>query len=222
MVRAVIRGRRPAAQPGLSGGTRPVERDVFGRVRRVFELEAVCIDREDRRLTPGDELRAGAGVAVLRVHQARVLARRAGGSEQRLRPSLHLAGDLDAPMGLIGRDLEGDFCRAGSHFSFTWARKCNTSAENCSGSWRNEKWLTSGCNSSPEPGMLAARNSVFSRLIASSWSPSTIHTGVAIFCRSSSVQFGWVPHILVIWARKALYSLGVGDIASYSFPARAM
>src|SRR6266849_2708976 len=53
-------------------------------------------------------------------------------------------------------------------------------------------------------------NSVFSRLIASSWSASTIQVGTAMRWRSTAVQLGWVSHILVIWARKALYSVGVG------------
>src|SRR6266851_9715983 len=86
----------------------------------------------------------------------------------------------------------------------------------------NEKWLTSGCNKRPALGIFAAMNSVFSRLIGSSWSASTSQVGTVIFFRSSAIQFGWVSHILVIWARKALYSVGVGDSFSYSFSARAM
>src|SRR5690242_19541834 len=36
---------------GMIGcGTRPIERDVLGRVRGVLELEAVGVDRKDRRL----------------------------------------------------------------------------------------------------------------------------------------------------------------------------
>src|SRR5579863_7574366 len=70
--------------------------------------------------------------------------------------------------------------------------------------------------------MLAAMNRVFSRLIASSWSASTIQVGTVTRLRSSVVHLGWVSHILVIWARKAWYSVGVGDSASYSFSARAM
>jgi hypothetical protein len=83
-----LRPAPPSQRRAIRCRTRPVERDVFGRVRRVFELEAVCIDREDRRPTPGDELRAGAGFATRRVHQARVLARRAGGSEQTNTPRI--------------------------------------------------------------------------------------------------------------------------------------
>ena len=37
-------------------GSAPVERDVLGRIQRVFELEAVRVDRQNRRLPPGDEL----------------------------------------------------------------------------------------------------------------------------------------------------------------------
>src|SRR4051812_18599780 len=90
-------------------GARPIERDMFCRVRGVFEFKAERIDREDGRLTPGDKLRAGAGFTARRVHQPRIHARRAGRPQQSLGPSLDLAGDLDAPMGLIGRDLEGYF-----------------------------------------------------------------------------------------------------------------
>src|ERR1700681_4333006 len=86
----------------------------------------------------------------------------------------------------------------------------------------NEKWLTSGCKRRPALGMLAAMNSVFSRLIASSWSASTIQVGTAMRLRSAAIQLGWVSHILVIWARNSLYSVGVGASVSYSFSARAM
>ena len=58
---------------------------------------------------------------------------------------------------------------------------------NCAGSWRKEKWLTSGWISSPAPGIWAAMNSVFSRLIASSWSASTIQVGVVMPFRSAAV-----------------------------------
>lgn len=64
-----------------------------------------------------------------------------------------------------------DYCQG------TRSRKCSTSSLNCPGSCRNEKWLTSGWISSPLSGMLDAMNSVFSRLIASSWSASTIQVG---------------------------------------------
>src|SRR5271165_3682529 len=47
-------------------------------------------------------------------------------------------------------------------------------------------------------GMVAAIYSVCSRLIASSWSPSTTRTGVSIAASSAPVQFGWSPHILLI------------------------
>src|SRR5207237_7641553 len=42
------------------------------------------------------------------------------------------------------------------HFPFTCCRKCSTSEVNCSGSWINEKWLTSGCNSRTAFGLLPA------------------------------------------------------------------
>ena len=64
--------------------------------------------------------------------------------------------------------------------------------------------------------------SVFSRLIASSWSASTIQVGTLMPRRSAAVQFGCVSHILVIWARKDWYSVGVGESLSYSFSARAI
>src|SRR4029077_891559 len=35
-------------------GSDPVERDMLGRIQRVLKLEAVCVDRQDRRLSPGD------------------------------------------------------------------------------------------------------------------------------------------------------------------------
>src|SRR5436190_15987388 len=114
-LRRDLRSARP--QPTLGGradgrvircGARPIERDVFGRVGFVFEFEAIRVDRQDRRLPPGDELRAWPGFAARRIDQPRVLARHAGRPEQRLRPSLDLAGDLDAPMRLIGRYLEAD------------------------------------------------------------------------------------------------------------------
>jgi hypothetical protein len=61
-----------------------------------------------------------------------------------------------------------------------------------------------------------AINSVFSRLIASSWSASTIHTGTVIARSSPAVKWGSVSHILLIWSRKDLYWPGVGDNARYS------
>ncbi len=48
------------------------------------------------------------------------------------------------------------------------SRKCKTSLLNCCGSCRKEKWLTSGWIRRPAPGIWAAKNCVFSRLIASS------------------------------------------------------
>ena len=68
------------------------------------------------------------------------------------------------------------------------ARKCSTFAVNCAGSCRKEKWLTSGWISSPAPGIWAAMNSVFSRLIASSWSASTIQVGVVMGSSTSSID----------------------------------
>src|SRR5205085_10844499 len=76
--------------------------------RGVFELEAVGVDRQDRRLAPGDELRPGPGLAAGRVHQPRIAPRIARGAGQRLGPGLDLADDLDTPMRLVARDLEGD------------------------------------------------------------------------------------------------------------------
>src|SRR5271155_1754954 len=70
--------------------------------------------------------------------------------------------------------------------------------------------------------MFAAMNSVLARLIASSWSASTIQVGTLMRYGSVAFQFGWVSHILVIWVRKGLYSRGVGDSFSYSVCARAM
>jgi hypothetical protein len=48
-------------------GSDPVERDVLGRIQRVLELEAVSVDRQDRRLAPGYKLRSGAGFAARRL-----------------------------------------------------------------------------------------------------------------------------------------------------------
>jgi len=53
-------------------------------------------------------------------------------------------------------------------------------------------------------GISFAMNSVFSRLIASSWSPSTIQTGTLIACSFLAVKSGCVAHILVISSRKEL------------------
>ncbi len=82
----------------------------FRRIRRQLELEAERIHRKDRRLAPGDELRAGPGFAARGIHQLGIFAGVAGRSDQRFRPGLHLAEDLDASlMADIGRDLIGDF-----------------------------------------------------------------------------------------------------------------
>ena len=51
---------------------------------------------------------------------------------------------------------------------------------NWSGSCKKAKWLTFGRMSRPACGMVAAIYSVWARLIASSWSPSTTRTGVSI------------------------------------------
>src|SRR5260370_30841997 len=96
-----------------------------------------------------------------------------------------------------------------AYFPFTCCRKCSTSAVNCSGSCRDEKWLTSGCSKKPALGSSPAMNSVFSRLIASSWPASPIHTGTAMRRNSSAVQFGWVSPIFSIWAGEDFYSVGV-------------
>src|SRR5262252_11084963 len=89
-------------------GSDPVERDVLGRIQRVLELEAVRVNREDRRLSPGDKLRPGAGFAAWSIHQLRILPGQAGRSDDRLGPGLELADDLDAPMAEIGGNLIGD------------------------------------------------------------------------------------------------------------------
>src|SRR5690349_7060330 len=102
------------------------------------------------------------------------------------------------------------------------SRKCRTSAVNCAGSWRIEKWLTSGCSSRPALGIAAAISKVLVRSIASSWSASTIQVGTVIFARSSSVQLGCLAHMALISSTNVLYSLGVADSASYSFSPRAM
>ena len=39
---------------------------------------------------------------------------------------------------------------------------------------------------------------------------------------SASVQFGWLNHMWLICSTKALYSFGVAESFSYSFPARSM
>src|SRR5580704_2745732 len=105
----VERAFKPEAEGGADqSGAFPVERDVLGRIERVVELEAMRVDRKDRRLAPGDQLRTGAGLAARRVDQLRILAGRAGGTADRLGPGLDLADDLDAPMPEIGRDLIGD------------------------------------------------------------------------------------------------------------------
>jgi len=63
----------------------------------------------------------------------------------------------------------------------------------------------------PRQEFCAAMNSVFSRLIASSWSASTIQVGVLMAPSCALVKFGWVAHILEIWSRKLLYSVGVAE-----------
>src|SRR4029077_17691310 len=78
-------------------------------IQRVLELEAVRIDRQNRRLSPGDELRSGPGFATRRVYQLRIPPGRAGRSADRLGPGLDLADDFDAPMAEIGRNLIPDF-----------------------------------------------------------------------------------------------------------------
>src|SRR5437667_912769 len=90
-------------------GSDPVERDVLGRIQRVLELKAVRVDRQDRRLAPGDKLRPGARFAAWSVHQLRILPRQAGGPDDRLGPGLDPADDLDAPMAEIGGNLISDF-----------------------------------------------------------------------------------------------------------------
>jgi hypothetical protein len=59
--------------------------------------------------------------------------------------------------------------------------------------------------SSPARGIIEAMYSVCSRLIASSWSPSTTNTGAVIASSCASVQFGWLAHILLICSTKASY-----------------
>src|SRR5262249_6681534 len=72
-------------------------------------LEAMPVNREDRRLAPGDKLRPGAGFAARSVDQLRIFPRRAGRPNDRLGPGLDPADDLDAPMAEIGGNLIGDF-----------------------------------------------------------------------------------------------------------------
>ena len=60
------------------------------------------------------------------------------------------------------------------------------------------KGLTSAISTRPEVAICAAMNSVFSRLIASSWSASTIQIGVVMAPSCALVKFGWVAHILKI------------------------
>src|SRR5262249_61506078 len=48
------------------------------------------------------------GFAARRIHEPRIHAGKTRWAEQCLGPRLDLAGDLDAPMRLIGRDLERD------------------------------------------------------------------------------------------------------------------
>src|SRR5262249_7750863 len=61
----------------------------------------------DRRFTPGDDL-SGSGLRAWRVVELRKLPRQARRTGQRLRPSLHLAGDLGAPTATVGGDLATD------------------------------------------------------------------------------------------------------------------
>jgi TolB-like protein/Flp pilus assembly protein TadD len=63
---------QPFSRP-IGQGPAPVERDVLGRIQRVFELEAVRVDRQNRRLPPGDELRSGPGFATRRVYVRRIV-----------------------------------------------------------------------------------------------------------------------------------------------------
>src|ERR1700730_19061279 len=84
----------------------------LAEIRCVLELEAVRVDRQDRGLAPGNELRARTGFAARGIRHPRVVARRASRSEERLRPGLELAGDLDAPTRLVGSNLEGKFSHA--------------------------------------------------------------------------------------------------------------
>src|SRR5260221_8664662 len=101
-------------------------------------------------------------------------------------------------------------------------KKCRMAKLNCRGSCRKAKWLVSGRINSPARGIIAAIYSVCSRLIASSWSPSTPLLGVSIALCCASLQFGCSAHILLIWSTKLSYSLGVAEWASYSWPARSM
>src|ERR1700704_127484 len=90
-------------------------------------------------------------------------------------------------------------------------KKCRIAKLNCRGSCKNAKWLLLGRINSPAFGIVAAIYSVCSRLIASSWSPSTTSTGVSIAASCASLQFGCSAHILLICSTNELYSLGVAD-----------
>src|SRR5205085_1183412 len=96
-----------------------------------------------------------------------------GSGPERQRVTLEFLQHADSPR-------RRTYTAASVYCEGTWDRKCNTSLLNCSGSCKNEKWLTCGSRSRPAPGMLSAINSVFSRLIASSWSASTIQVGTLI------------------------------------------
>src|SRR5258708_29011822 len=83
---------KPAAERAASRSRPfPVERDVLSRIERVVELEAMRVDRENRRLAPGHELRSGAGLTARRVDELRILPRRAGRAADGLGPALSLA-----------------------------------------------------------------------------------------------------------------------------------
>ena len=98
MVLAALRFRKTtldidAREVRVGPGTRldlilPVERDVLGGIQRVLELEAVRVDREDRRPTPGDKLRPWAGFAARSIYQLRILPGWAGRPDDRVGPSL--------------------------------------------------------------------------------------------------------------------------------------
>src|SRR5437867_4564270 len=85
----------------------PVERDVLARIDRPLEPEAERVDRANCRFAPGHDV-AGAGLRTGRVDQLRIFAGQAGRAADRIGPGLDLAGDLGAPAGPVGRDLEGD------------------------------------------------------------------------------------------------------------------
>jgi hypothetical protein len=87
--------------------TGPVERDVLARIRCPLELEAERIDRTHPRFAPGHNLsRSGSepGAFISCGYFYRE-ARRAG---QGLGSGFRFANDFRSPLGVVGRDLEGD------------------------------------------------------------------------------------------------------------------